>query len=117
MIASQLARAPLPGTGAKLIASTSTATSSMDRTPPRLSTGSVVSLTWAGTKASAISRATAASGKVIKNTEPHQKCNSNAPAISGPSTEMAPPRPDYRAIDRVRPGPDHRAVITASVVG
>ena len=40
---------PLPGTGAKLIASTSAATSTIERMPPRLSTGSVVSLTWAGT--------------------------------------------------------------------
>ena len=82
-----------------------------------MSTGPVVSLTWAGTKASDIAKATTASGKVIKNTDPHQNRSSNAPAISGPSTEMAPPRPDHKAIDRVRPGPDHRAVITASVVG
>ncbi len=30
---------------------------------------------------------------------------------------MPPPRADQRAIDFVRPGPDHRAVISARVVG
>jgi hypothetical protein len=30
---------------------------------------------------------------------------------------MAPPMPDQRAIDFVRPGPDQRAVISARVVG
>ena len=30
---------------------------------------------------------------------------------------MAPPSADHRAIDLVRAGPDHRAVISASVVG
>ena len=64
------ASAPLFGTGAKLMPSTSAATSRTDNTPPRLSTGSVVSLTWAGTKATAISSATTASGSVIRNTEP-----------------------------------------------
>ena len=30
---------------------------------------------------------------------------------------MAPPRPDQSAIDFVRSGPDHKAVMSASVVG
>ena len=41
---------PSSGTGAKLMARTSAATSRTDRMPPRLSTGSVVSFTWPGTK-------------------------------------------------------------------
>jgi hypothetical protein len=82
-----------------------------------VSTGSVVSLTWPGTNATASSRATTASGRVIKNTDPHQKCWSSAPATSGPSAAMAPPRADHSAIERVRAGPDHNAVISASVVG
>ena len=53
----------------------------------------------------------------MRNTEPHQKCSSSAPEISGPSDEMAPPRADHSAIDFVRCGPVHRAVINASVVG
>ncbi len=40
--------APSFGTGAKLIARISAPTSTTDRMPPRLSTGSVVSLTWRG---------------------------------------------------------------------
>ena len=52
------ARVPLPGTGMKLIDSTREPTSTTDRIPPRLSTGSVSSLTWAGTRNQAISSAT-----------------------------------------------------------
>ena len=85
--------------------------------PPRLSTGSVASLMCAGTNTTAITRATTASGNVSKKTDPHQKCSSMVPAASGPSAEMAPPKADHSAIDRVRAGPDHSAVINASVVG
>ncbi len=85
--------------------------------PPRLSTGSVVSLTWLGTKRKASTSATAASGNVIRKTDPHQKCSKSRPESSGPSEEIAPPSPDQSAIDVVRPGPDHSAVIRASVVG
>ena len=75
------------------------------------------SLTCAGTNIQAITSATTASGSVIRKTEPHQKCSSSQPATSGPSEAIAPPRADHSAIDLVRPGPDHRAVISASVVG
>ncbi len=37
--------------------------------------------------------------------------------MSGPSSAIPPPRADQSAIDFVRPGPDHNAVISASVVG
>ena len=50
-------RVPLPGTGAKLIESTRPATSRTERMPPRLSTGSVDSLTCAGTNIQAITSA------------------------------------------------------------
>jgi hypothetical protein len=105
------------GTGAKLIPRTSAATSSTDTTPPRLSTGSVVSLTLLGTRKNASGSATSASGSVSRKTEPHQKCSSRSPEKSGPSAAIAPPMPDQRAIDFVRPGPDQSAVISASVVG
>ena len=105
------------GTGAKLIARISAATSTTERMPPGLSTGSVVSLTWAGTSLAAIGNATTTSGSVIRKTEPHSKCSSSAPATSGPSEAIAPPSADHSAIDFVRPGPDHSAVISASVVG
>src|SRR6185295_15032666 len=81
---------------------------STDRIPPRLSTGSLVSFTWAGTKRTAMTSATTARGSVTMNTEPHQ---------NGPSEAIAPPSADHRAIERVRAGPDHRAVMSASVVG
>ena len=99
------------------MASTVPAISTTESTPPRLSTGSVPSLTWAGTKTQAITRATTASGSVTRKTEPHQKLSSRSPATSGPSAEIAPPSADQRAIDFVRPGPLHSAVISASVVG
>ena len=58
-----------------------------------------------------------ASGNVIRKTDPHQKCSRHRPARNGPSDAMAAPSPDQSAIDRVRPRPDHNAVINASVVG
>ena len=61
--------------------------------------------------------ASTASGSVTRKTEPHQKCSSSAPDTSGPSAEIAPPIADQSAIDRVRAGPDHSAVMSASVVG
>src|SRR5580765_5348910 len=62
--------------------------------------------------------ATSASGKVKRNTDPHQKCSSRMPAQRGPSAAIAPPTPDQRAIAFVRPGPGvQSAVISASVVG
>ena len=42
---------------------------------------------------------------------------SSAPESTGPSAAIAPPIPDQSAIDLVRAGPDHSAVISASVVG
>src|SRR4051812_9547468 len=108
---------PLPGTGAKLIARMIDPTRTTDRMPPRLSTLSVSSLTWAGTNRIAKTSATAVSGNVTKNTDPHQNFSSSAPAISGPRLAMAPPKADHRAIDFVRDCPDHSAVIRASVVG
>ena len=85
--------------------------------PPRLSTFSVVSLTWAGTNRMAMTSATTASGRVTRKTEPHSKCSSRNPDTSGPSAAIAPPSADHSAIDRVRAGPDHSAAIRASVVG
>ena len=82
-----------------------------------LSTDSVVSFTCAGTNFSASSRATMESGRVSRNTEPHQKCSSRIPEHSGPSDEIAPPVAAHSAIARVRAAPDQSAVISASVVG
>src|SRR5208282_717783 len=115
--ASPSARAPPSGVAARLIAITSVPTNSAESTPPRWSTGSRVSLTWLGTKTSAIVRATTTTGKVIRNTEPHQKCSSSQPDVGGPSKAIAPPIPDHSAIALVRAVPDHSAVISASVVG
>jgi hypothetical protein len=110
-------RAVVFGTGAKLIERISAPTRTTDRIPPRLSTGSVVSLTWLGTMKYAIRTATTASGNVTRKTEPHQKLSRSAPATSGPSDAMPPPIADQSAIALVRPGPDHSAAISASVVG
>src|SRR6187455_2300263 len=93
------ASVPLFGTGAKLIASTTQPTVTADRIPPRLSTGSLASFTWAGTNNHAIKKAAIASGRVTRKTEPHQKCSSKAPEINGPSAEIPPPIADHKAID------------------
>ena len=82
-----------------------------------MSTGSVVSLTWAGTSTTAIEKATTASGSVIEEDRAPPELLEQAPATSGPSEAMPPPSADHSAIAFVRPGPDHSAVISASVVG
>ena len=53
----------------------------------------------------------------MTNTDSQSNSVSSAPASSGPRAAIAPPSPDQSAIDRVRAGPDHNAVISASVVG
>ncbi len=109
---------PMFGTGAKLIARINVPTSSADRMPPRLSTGSTVSLTWAGTNLHAMYSARTASGSVTRKTDPQSNDSSRKPDTSGPSAAIAPPRADQRAMACVRAGPGaQRAVISASVVG
>ena len=85
--------------------------------PPRWSTGSVVSLTWAGISLQAKTRAIAASGALTMKTEPHSNPSSRAPAKSGPRAETLPPSADQSAIGLVRACTDQSAVISASVVG
>src|SRR5215510_13709904 len=117
---SQPTRAPVPDKGTValgLAAIAIAAASRTERMPPRLSTGSVVSLTWLGTTAIASTNATTASGSVSRKTDPHQYRSSSHPESRGPSDEIAPPRPDHRAIEWVRAAPVHKAVISASVVG
>ena len=89
-----------------------------ERMPPRLSTGSVDSLTWAGTNFHTRTRAITAGGTAMRKTDPHQNHSRSAPAMTGPSTAPPLPMPDHRAIalTLARVGP-HRAVIRASVVG
>ena len=77
-------------------------TSTIERMPPRLSTGSVVSLTCAGTKKKASTSATTASGSVIRKTEPHQKCSRSRPGEQRPergdrAAEARPERDRLRA--------------------
>ena len=105
------------GTGTKLMARINAPTSKADRIPPRLSTESVVSFTWAGTSRHAMKKATAANGSVTTKTDPHANCSRSRPAINGPSEAIAPPVADQSAMECVRAGPDQRAAIIASVVG
>ena len=114
---SPIAAVSASGTGAKLIARMSAPTRTTERIPPRLSTGSSVSFTCAGTKTIAMKSAIPTSGRVTRNTEPHQKCSSIAPEMSGPSAAMPPPIADQSAIDFVRGWPAQSAVMSASVVG
>ena len=92
-------------------------TMKIERTPPMLSTDSVVSFTCAGTNFSASSRATMESGRVSRNTEPHQKCSSRIPEQSGPSARSRRRSQPTARSRFVRAAPDHSAVISASVVG
>ena len=104
-------------TGAKLIARMNDPTSTSERMPPRLSTGSVVSLTCAGTNLGAMNSATTATGRTTKKTEFQGKRTSSRPESSGPQALIAPPMAAHSAIERVRAGPGHSAAIKASVVG
>ncbi len=108
---------PLSGAASRLIPSTRAPTISTETIPLRLSTGSVLSLTCAGTSRHAITSATTASGRVSRKTEPHQKWVTDHPAARGPSTANAAPMPDHSAIARVRAGPTQSAEIRARVVG
>ncbi len=108
---------PASGTAAKLMPRISAPTRTAESSPPRLSTGSVASFTWEGISFIVVGIATMISGTVTRKTEPHQNSSSSRPAMSGPIAEIAPPVADHSAIDFVRPGPDHSAVMRASVVG
>ena len=114
---SPIARVRRLGTGKKLRATTRAPIITADIAPPTLSTGSVDSLTCAGTLRFAINRARIASGTVIANTEPQLKISRSRPETRGPSIATPPPRADHSAIERVRDAPDQSAVISASVVG
>ena len=70
MTTSAATSAPLSGTGAKLMARMRLPTRATERMPPRLSTGSDVSLTCEGMYFNANSSATTANGSVIRKTEP-----------------------------------------------
>ena len=70
MMISPATSAPLLGTGAKLMARMRLPTSATDRTPPRLSTRSDVSLTCDGMYFAANTNATTANGRVIRKTDP-----------------------------------------------
>ena len=105
------------GTGAKLMARMSAPTMSAERIPPRLSTASDVSFTWAGTYRQAMNSATAASGSVTRKTDPQTNRSSSRPAMSGPIAAIAPPVADQSAIECVLDGPDQSAAISANVVG
>ena len=104
----------LPGTGARLIDSTRPATSTTEEDAAEVVDG-FARLMTARAPAPTPSVEPRPRAEVIRKTDPHQNCPSSQPATSGPSEAMAPPSADHRAIDFVRPEPDH-AVINASVV-
>jgi hypothetical protein len=101
----------------KLIARINVPKNIRDKTPPILSTGVLVSLTCDGMNFIAIIRATMARGNVIRNTDPQLANVRRYPEIKGPRAAIAAPTPDHNAIARVRFGSDHKAAISARVVG
>ena len=110
--------APSFGTGAKLIARMSAPTSTTERIPPRLSTGSVVSLTWLGTKRNGHhERDDRERERDQEDRSPVELLEQRARRRAARARRCAPPSADQSAIDFVRAGPDQSAVISASVVG
>jgi hypothetical protein len=110
-------KVPMPGTGAKLIARMSEPTSTSDKMPPMLSTGSVDSFTCAGMNFNAMTSATSATGITTRKTAFHGKRVKIRPEITGPQALIAPPVAAQSAIELVRAGPDHNAAINARQVG
>ena len=88
-----------------------------DRTPPRWSTGSLVSPACRGSHRPARRTTSTAIGTETRNTDPHQKLPSSSPPSRGPSAEQPPPIPDHSAIARVRAPPRNSPVISDRVIG
>src|ERR1017187_8545899 len=86
-----------PCTGASMMAQSTSPSPTIDSTEPpesnRLASGSLES----GTSGTAKSTPNRATGTLIKNTEPHQKCASSSPPTIGPSATPAPLVADQRS--------------------
>jgi hypothetical protein len=66
---------------------------------------------------SPITKATTTRGRLIRKTDPHQKCSSIHPPITGPTAANPPPSPDHSAIAVIRGRPRYKAPIMDRVVG
>ena len=98
------------GTAAKLMPRMKVPTSTIDRMPPRLSTGSVDSWTCAGMFFRTRKRATSATGMTTRKTALQGRNNNRVPEIRGPNALMAPPVAAHSAYrsGAGRPAPQRR---------
>ncbi len=106
-----------PSSATKLMVKTSPPKKMAEKMPPQWSTGSVVSLSLAGTLRITRTMATTAKGTATRNIQFHVVTIRSAPAISGESAERPAPRADHSAMAVVRRDPAQMAVIRARVVG
>ena len=85
-----------------LIASTKGTIATIDRALESRSNRSGAGLRDSGSSQAPPTSTAAITGRFIRNTEPHQKCSSNAPPISGPSAMPLAAAADHSAMARVR---------------
>ena len=80
---------PQPCSGASMIAYTSAPMARIDRSAPGMSMRCCSGSRDSGSRIRPATMATARSGTLMRNTDPHQKCSTRKPEIGGPSA--APP--------------------------
>ncbi len=99
------------------IHSTRPPTPRTERMPPRWSTGKRSSWECQGSTTRPMPRATTTSGRLMRNTDPHQKYSSSQPPMTGPTAAKPVPRPDHSAMAVMRGRPRYSAPMMDNVVG
>ena len=88
-----------------------------DSPAPRGSSGVAASSRERGLKMAIATAAMATTGRLARNTEPHQKWFRRTPETIGPMAPPAPAKPTQTAIARVRSSGGKTAMINESVAG
>ena len=107
-----------PRCGPSMIVYTSSDTNAMESKKPVMSRRSAFGSFDSGTNTACSSSATATIGTLMRNTEPHQKCSSKNPPVTGPNATAAPETADQTPIDFARStGSRNTSMRIASVLG
>lgn len=101
-----------------MIVYTSSDTKEMESKNPAMSRRSAFGSLDSGTNTHCNSSATMTIGTLMRNTEPHQKCSSKKPPVTGPNATAAPDTADHTPIDFARStGSRNTSMRIASVLG
>ncbi len=106
-----------PWLGPSMIAQTSALKPMIDRRAPIGSSGDAVRSFDFGTRIHDAARARAMIGMLMRKTEPHQKCSSSNPEVTGPIAAPAPEMPAQMAIALARSRPGKTLVRIDNVEG